>query len=403
MKIRIVLLSLVAWSFVSQAQTWKQVASLGSTGRYYGVGVTVGALGYMGLGKSSDGSFLSDFNVYNPATNNWLKLSNFPAGGRYEASAFSVKGKIYLCFGLGESTSLKKDLWEYNPANDSWKQKSECPGLGRYAAKGFVIGDSVFYVGTGSPDGGTYFSDIWQYNPRTDKWTQKANFPGGSRSTGGAFELSGNGYLGGGLKNSSSAAKDFYKYDPKSDTWAKMADLPISSFFAFTAFVIHGKGYFALGAKSVPAVNLKIVYQYNPVSNKWDSILAPESIVARRATCGFVIGRVAYMGTGYIDGTLTNDIWSMDLNAWYATQPELKKEKALSIFPNPCSGLLSIQFSSTVAVLDLGVYDGLGRLVYHMTMPGEKEIIDVHSYPSGIYYLKIRTSKEVQVNKFEVK
>lgn len=63
------------------------------------------------------------------------------------------------------------------------------------------------------------------------------------------------------------------------------------------------------------------------------------------------------------------------------------------IFPNPNNGNFSILNSETM--LEVGIYDALGNLVYHVRVNTSKTIVELFNRPKGIYLLKITGSDTI--------
>ena len=82
------------------------------------------------------------------------------------------------------------------------------------------------------------------------------------------------------------------------------------------------------------------------------------------------------------------------------TEPAPSASVALSIFPNPVSGVVTI--SATSAMQQLSIYDITGRLVASPSPAGERVVFDTGTLPQGVYLVRallrdggVRTGKVV--------
>ena len=66
-------------------------------------------------------------------------------------------------------------------------------------------------------------------------------------------------------------------------------------------------------------------------------------------------------------------------------------EFSFSILPNPASNQLTVS-SNQSAVFSISIYDLLGREMFHSTNNLHSEIINLKSFPSGIYFCVLKTS-----------
>jgi hypothetical protein len=162
------------WEYDPITKVWAKKADFPGGGRLSAFGFSIGSKGYVGLGVDQlsypENTPQTDFWEYDPATDSWTRKANFPGAGRLQGVGFSIGHMGYV--GLGISTespfTLEKDFWAYDPLTDAWSQKTDLPALGRYSPVGFSIGDRG-YVGTGATrDSGTAMDDFWEYDPQTD-------------------------------------------------------------------------------------------------------------------------------------------------------------------------------------------------------------------------------------------
>ena len=107
----------------------------------------------------NNGSYLTDFWMYDAATNEWTekrKITNISDEdyddeyGEYitrsNAVAFLMNGKAYLA--TGYKSGIVSTTYEYNITNDTWTQKTAFEGTAREGAVAFTINNRG-YVTTG--------------------------------------------------------------------------------------------------------------------------------------------------------------------------------------------------------------------------------------------------------------
>ena len=206
------------WEYNSLTNSWTQKASMPGPGRLGAVGFSIGSKGYIGTGKLLDiaQTRLSDFWEYDPSSDTWTQKSNIGSIGRSYATGFSIGTKGYLGTGytvVGVNAVLLKDFHEYNPVTDVWTAKANFGGVARFGAIGSSNGSSGF-IGLGDL-GGVYSKDFWEYNPILDSWIQRMNFGGSERLAATGFSVGEKIFAGTGTFDSGiTKAKDFWEYTP---------------------------------------------------------------------------------------------------------------------------------------------------------------------------------------------
>jgi N-acetylneuraminic acid mutarotase len=395
----IVLSFLLAATAAAYGQNWTQKAPVYVYGRVSAIGCSLNGQGYVGLGRIYDNSYVNDFWGYDPVSDIWTTKAPFPRGGRSGATAYAANGKIYVFFGFDNNLVCQNDVWEYNPDTDTWVQKDLFPGTARYNARGFVIGDSVIYIGTGTTDdGNNYLFDFWEYTPSTDTWLQKANFAGGKRMAAASFAINENGYLGTGLYDTYTATRDFWEYNPANDTWTRIPDLPATARFGLVSFIINNEGYVGTG-DDYNNLNIEF-YKYNPTETAWTPIVhAPTT--ARLSGVGFSIGNIGYFGTGWDKINCLNDFWAFDPSKPPQVINDNHGTLDLTLFPNPVKSCLTVDFKNMNEADKIIEICGLRGEQFLKTQTGQDRVLlNVENYPSGIYILKVVTTRSVYKEKF---
>jgi hypothetical protein len=82
----------------------------------------------------------------------------------------------------------------------------------------------------------------------------------------------------------------------------------------------------------------------------------------------------------------------------------IEKEKVMKVFPNPTSGMTTIQFESSGSEeFNMNILDVSGRLIHHensISKIGSNRIkVDLSLFPEGLYFIKIQTRTSVKTVK----
>ncbi len=389
----ILILSFLFLSVLKGFPQWIQKADFaGSANRSMAVGFSIGNKGFIGTGSEIFICGLpvpcekdyKDFWEYNPENNTWTKKADFGGEARIQAVGFSIGNKGYI--GTGGRSGYRSDFWEYNPVNDTWTRKADFPGVARWAAVGFSIGNKG-YIGTGG-NGTQYFKDFWEYDPANDKWTQKADFPGTVRGGAVGFSIDSKGYIGlgwseGNLKN------DFWEYNPANDSWVQIADFPAGGRQGATGFSVGLKGYVVAGND---ATNKNDFWEWDSTTNTWQQ---KENFggTGRIKGVGFSIDSKAYFGTGNSSGGYKNDFW--EYNSGIISNSNLI-ENTFKVYPNPANNKIIIN-SPDKSIIELT--DTNGQIIETVQQNSSIMTIDISSYPSGIYFVKVKTMENIFVQK----
>jgi len=236
------------WEYDPATNVWTKKDDLLGAERKDAVGFTIGSKGYVGTGF--DGTlYYADFYEFNPAAAagaQWTAKTNFGStttagAGLRRASAVGLSIGAIGYIGTGfDGTSYFKDFWAYDPTANVWAKKADFGGVERMSAVALYTACGDGYVGLGMvpcgvcppcsttcdvcPCGkdGLYFSDFWVYDVAGDKWIQMAYYDDGEitgkRAAAVGFSLgSASNFVGTGDDGSTSGTryyKDFWKYVP---------------------------------------------------------------------------------------------------------------------------------------------------------------------------------------------
>ena len=281
----------------AQSNTWTQKANYGGGAVRKTASFTIGDKGYFGTGYN--GSYLTSFWEYNPATDTWSQKGNFEGVGRSAATGFAVNGKGYI--GTGYDGSYKNDFWEYDPGTNLWVQVANFLGTPRSGSIAFTIGN-IAYVGTGISSG--FLDDFYAYDPLLNSWSTVASMPGGGRKSATAFAIGNKGYVGTGYNGN--RLRDFWEYDQLTDFWTQKSDFGGVVREVSTGFALTGKGYIGTGSQG-SGIFFNDFWEYNPTDDTWLQ-RADYGGSNMGYTRGMAIGNKGYIGVGY-NGAFSSGFW----------------------------------------------------------------------------------------------
>lgn len=247
---------------------------LGDTFGPYGmVNFTLGGKGYIGLG---DPNANKAFWQYAPQTNTWTQVTTYPGTVKTGATAFTVGDKAYV--GLGGA----KEFYSYEPVANQWTKLGDFPSSKTSSPIGFS-GTTKGYVAVGNAT-----SNFWEYDPSADKWTQKAALPALGFFAG--FSINNTPYAYG------LGTTTFLQYDAANDAWITKAGATTNADYT-SGYTFEGKGYLRTQQE---------IFQYDPVSNAWQTI--------GDTTHGVGGGYFAFEIDGrlYLGSTMGREMWEYD-------------------------------------------------------------------------------------------
>lgn len=114
----------------------------------------------------------------------------------------------------------------------------------------------------------------------------------------------------------------------------------------------------------------------------------------------------AATGTGdpsssYLDAT--NLIWSFfqqhSLNCSHNTATITHESSNIQLYPNPTTGILQLQPNKGEEVLEITVFNAVGK---HVALIKQALEIDLSHLNKGIYFIHIRTSKQIALQKIRI-
>jgi hypothetical protein len=97
------------------------------------------------------------------------------------------------------------------------------------------------------------------------------------------------------------------------------------------------------------------------------------------------------------DSTTINDVYNFICECVGQTNGLMELTSISSIYPNPSSDMMTIEFTGSLQDAVLQLTDVQGRVLFEKSIHSMKETISVSSYTTGTYFLSIKGSNEVIV------
>ena len=201
------------WEYDPAANKWTRKADFEGTARRNAVAFTINNIGYVGTGF--DDSYLKDFYAYNANTNTWKKTASIGGTKRLGAASFVIDGKAYVGTGNNNGTNLT-DFWMYDPATDIWTEKlsfTDATITNSSIARSYGVGFSV--NGKGFFALGTNSKTVWKFDPTANTWEEVRSFEGTTRTYAVAWSINNKGYI-------TTGSSGTYRFD---DIWSFTPDV----------------------------------------------------------------------------------------------------------------------------------------------------------------------------------
>lgn len=257
----------------------------------------------------------------NPCTDFWSLKGQIPEGTRSSDFGYSIGNKGYLgqitetySGGITEKTIT---LWEFDPITGQWRtrrpQTFSLPTIFSFEISTFMLFGQIYAgivssFGNNNPNAGIFYA----YNPVLDTWTPVPNFPGISGKVDRFVSAFGNNMAILLTENRSIPNGEFgYAYTPQKGWYLVKGTRLITDIFETS---------FGLSVRGLPHVFLPLygaVTQYNPASDRWQTLPSYPSVINQNGTVGFGFSNddYAFVGTftdDYITNALVKQFWKLD-------------------------------------------------------------------------------------------
>jgi N-acetylneuraminic acid mutarotase len=278
MKFKSILLTTVATIGIMSttiAQQWNTKAPM-NFARSGHCALALNGLIYVFGGSSTiTGTWVSETEVYNPATNTWTIKASIPTP-RGEMACAVVNGKIYVIGGYNPAfpgnsyPGALSNVEEYNPITDTWVAKTPMP-TSRSTLSACEINNLIYVVGDWP-----FATGIMEiYNPSNDSWatgissiTGRMNSNSAIKANNGFYFIAGKVASPNGNSTSIISNKNEF-YDLASNAWSIKSDLPQATFTG-SACLQNNKIHYIGGTVAYqPEVISNNHFIYDISSNTW--------------------------------------------------------------------------------------------------------------------------------------
>ena len=165
--------------------TWRRRADLPTKRDRFSASVVNGKI--YAISGAQSGSIVTTVDEYDPAIDTWSSRADIPTA-RLNLSTSVVDGKIYAIGGLtGWDNATSEGTFcstveEYNPVTDMWITKSDMT-LARYYLSTSAVNGKVYAIGGSIWDNinqkNILYSTVEKYDPAKDTWTTITDMPTG--------------------------------------------------------------------------------------------------------------------------------------------------------------------------------------------------------------------------------
>jgi hypothetical protein len=210
------------YEYLPTSNTWETRFGLSGAGLAYAPGFVLGNRLYIGPQSGTN-----HVHVYDITTGLWSTVADFPGTWRNRHAAFAVDGKGYLGGGRDADDNVLTDWWVYDPATDSWSSIANLePATDESSA--CVVNGSGYVLNAGSGEG-----DLFRYKADTDEWVLEGTLPIYRLSRGSMFSIGTTGYHAFGLK------RVLANLVPSNELWSFTPTVGISEMGAVQAISVR--------------------------------------------------------------------------------------------------------------------------------------------------------------------
>jgi N-acetylneuraminic acid mutarotase len=292
---RILLLSILALVMASYTSaqdsqgSWTTAAAM-PTARSEAVATVLDGKIYVAGGLNSNGDGMTEFEVYDPATDSWEVLAPLLVGLHHLAIT-ATEEHIYISGGYEDPSfsASVSTLWRYDPAANTWEALTEMPSA-RAAHTMQALDNLIYVIGGVGPDQ----QALWAYDLENDAWiTNLAPFPA-EREHLTSVVLDDKIIVIGGRWRGNLALVE--SYDPATDTWEQLPEMPVPS-SGLTSAIVDGRIHVTGGEELQGSETIDAHQVYDPQANTW-TLWEPLPTARHGLASGAVDGKFYVIGGG---------------------------------------------------------------------------------------------------------
>ncbi len=407
------------FQYDTTANTWTARANFTGAAREGASAFVIGNYAYVGTGGSNNlGTLYNDFYKYDPAGNAWSAIATFIGSLRSHSNGFSIGNFGYV--GMGYTGGQVNSFYQYDMCsitNTVTPTNVSCNGGSNGSVNLTVSGATspLTYLWSNAStsedisglSAGSYSVLITDANTCTSTNTVAITAPVAISNTVTLTHLQCFGDSSGSVDLTVSGGISAYTYLWSNNaTTQDVSGLDAGSYNVLitdangckdTAFAILTQPTaLAYSVTSSPAscstcadggASATVSGGTSPYTYAW----TPSGKTTQSVT-GLLPGQYTVCITDS-SGCSACDTVSIGTNSGIAEY----NSPAISIFPNPSSGMFKVQ--GLKANANLFIYNCIGEMVYSVAIPRKDELINASSLPFGIYFLKIETEDKIYTKK----
>ena len=436
-------------------KTWAQTTDL-PVGSCIGAATCFDDNIFVHIGQDENDNASNKCYKYSIETEDWTQIADLPSNLVW-TTATTVNGSVYLAGGVDYDTGPQAIVYRYDPNTDTWTTLDDEMPESILGGSLININDKLVYVWGAQVEGISgkiYIGTIADGSPNEVLWEISPT----ACPDLGAYKISASAIsdhtlivTGGDINNGWQTRPNTYLYNITSDTWERVFDKPWktqayasgvfrndnNAYYYVTAGV-DGKTYIETLEYYQINFNKPIVKIYNPtidetnveldavVSVKFDknvsqlntpdititdgtnninvtdinfdnstnTLTISHDLLEYNKTYTVIISENSFMD---ITGEANNEIsWSFTTKQ--AVSIPSTNYEAISIYPNPTNGIINLEFADN-NVQQIKISDLTGKTIIEKVNIQQNETIDLSSYESGIYIIKIQTDNKIFTTK----
>lgn len=330
--------------------------------------------------------------IYDTQTQQWSV--EYLSEGRLSIAAVSHGSKVLFAGGFIFPAIQHSDRVDiYDTLTGEWEL--EYLSIAREGMASAVVGDLAIFAGGVLIDNTvTSRVDIWNFSNET--WEDPAELSE-ARGYASATTVGSKVIIGGGvISNPITPSNVVDIYDASDGSWSTTS-LSIPRSAINNAVTIQDKAYFAGGGTFIggstgflnPQNRIDI---YDPEIDTWtiDSLSEP---LVEHAVAGISIGLADYLIVGGGKNGLGEIVSTVEIFKDLETGIKSKPDESLmiSVYPNPCNNILTINSPRGVIIKDVVIYSQTGQKV-HQEEPVNNSL-DILGLGKGIYIIELKSNQ----------
>ncbi len=345
-------------------------------------GVSCGSLIFFAGGFDWDFSY-NTVDIYKTVSQEWAVAQL--SVDRFSLAAVSYGSKVLFAGGVKYPGLTYKSVVDiYDTLTEEWTTSNLSQA--REAIAAAVVGDLAIFAGGLSSEGTTNVVDI--YNFSTSTWSTDTLSL--ARSHASATTVGSKVIIAGGATGINNPTDRVDIYDASTGTWVT-ATLSVPRAAINNGATVNGKAYFAGGGKFTGGGfndPKKIIDIYDPENDTWTTDVLMEKLV-KHSVLG--VGNYLIVAGGKNDqGDIVSTV-EIFYDPETGIDSHLDEDALISVYPNPCNNILTINAPNGVMAEEAVIYNQTGQKV--LQEKPINNILDISKLQKGIYFIELVTDK----------